>query len=114
MDPAAGRTPRITLVRTAQIAFHRRSMTPTRAVRSTPTWLKWAGAAAASLVLAACGKSEAPGAATAASAASTASAAPAKVYVVGTDAAYAPFESQNEKAEIVGFDIDLEIGRAHV
>jgi polar amino acid transport system substrate-binding protein len=33
--------------------------------------------------------------------------APAKVYVVGTDAAYAPFESQNEKSEIVGFDIDL-------
>ena len=33
--------------------------------------------------------------------------AAAKVYVVGTDAAYAPFESQNEKGEIVGFDIDL-------
>jgi len=33
--------------------------------------------------------------------------APAKVYAVGTDAAYAPFESQNEKGEIVGFDIDL-------
>jgi polar amino acid transport system substrate-binding protein len=32
---------------------------------------------------------------------------PAKVYAVGTDAAYAPFESQNEKGEIVGFDIDL-------
>jgi len=30
-----------------------------------------------------------------------------KVLVVGTDAAYAPFESQNEKGEIVGFDIDL-------
>jgi len=29
------------------------------------------------------------------------------VYVVGTDAAYAPFESQNEKGEIVGFDIDV-------
>ncbi|MDZ7651984.1 MAG: transporter substrate-binding domain-containing protein [Burkholderiaceae bacterium] len=27
--------------------------------------------------------------------------------MVGTDAAYAPFESQNEKGEIVGFDIDL-------
>jgi polar amino acid transport system substrate-binding protein len=26
---------------------------------------------------------------------------------VGTDAAYAPFESQNEKAEIVGFDIEV-------
>jgi polar amino acid transport system substrate-binding protein len=33
--------------------------------------------------------------------------APAKVYVVGTDAAYAPFESQNEKGEIVGFDIEV-------
>jgi polar amino acid transport system substrate-binding protein len=33
--------------------------------------------------------------------------APAKVYVVGTDAAYAPFESQNEKGEIVGFDVDV-------
>jgi polar amino acid transport system substrate-binding protein len=29
------------------------------------------------------------------------------VYSVGTDAAYAPFESQNEKGEIVGFDIDI-------
>jgi polar amino acid transport system substrate-binding protein len=27
--------------------------------------------------------------------------------VVGTDAAYAPFESQNEKGEIVGFDIEV-------
>ena len=26
---------------------------------------------------------------------------------MGTDAAYAPFESQNEKGEIVGFDIDI-------
>ncbi|WP_410500207.1 basic amino acid ABC transporter substrate-binding protein [Chitinibacter sp. S2-10] len=31
----------------------------------------------------------------------------AKTYQVGTDAAYAPFESQNEKKEIVGFDIDI-------
>ncbi len=50
----------------------------------------------------ACGKQEpapavAPGA----------SAAAARVLVVGTDAAYAPFESQNEKGEIVGFDIDI-------
>jgi polar amino acid transport system substrate-binding protein len=30
-----------------------------------------------------------------------------KTYVVGTDAAYAPFESQNEKGEIVGFTIDV-------
>ena len=33
--------------------------------------------------------------------------APARVVVVGTDAAYAPFESQNEKGEIVGFDIEV-------
>ncbi|BCJ87885.1 basic amino acid ABC transporter substrate-binding protein [Effusibacillus dendaii] len=35
------------------------------------------------------------------------SAPQAKEYVVGTDAAYAPFESETEKKEIVGFDIDL-------
>lgn len=33
--------------------------------------------------------------------------APARVLVVATDAAYAPFQSQNERGEIVGFDIDL-------
>ena len=74
MDRAAPRTPRITLVRTA---FKARSMTPTRAIRSTPTWLQWAGAAATSLLLAACGKTEAPSAPTAASAASVAAPAPA-------------------------------------
>ncbi|WP_028449625.1 basic amino acid ABC transporter substrate-binding protein [Chitinibacter tainanensis] len=35
------------------------------------------------------------------------SAQAAKTYQVGTDAAYAPFESQNEKKEIVGFDIEV-------
>lgn len=35
------------------------------------------------------------------------SAQAAKVYQVGTDAAYAPFESVNEKKEVVGFDIDV-------
>ncbi|MBS1157045.1 MAG: basic amino acid transporter substrate-binding protein [Proteobacteria bacterium] len=35
------------------------------------------------------------------------SAQAAKVYQVATDAAYAPFESQNEKKEIVGFDMDV-------
>ena len=50
--------------------------------------------------LAACGKQE--------SAAPAGASAPAvRVYTVGTDAAYAPFESQNEKGEIVGFDIDV-------
>jgi polar amino acid transport system substrate-binding protein len=52
-------------------------------------------------VLAACGKQESSAPAAGASAAAT------RVYSVGTDAAYAPFESQNEKGEIVGFDIDI-------
>jgi polar amino acid transport system substrate-binding protein len=50
----------------------------------------------AGVVLSACGKPDVPAASSA-----------ARVYVVGTDAAYAPFESQNEKGEIVGFDIDI-------
>ena len=74
---------------------------------STRRFLQCAGLAAAGLLLAACGKKE-PEAVPAPAPAAVASApAPAKVYVVGTDAAYAPFESQNEKAEIVGFDIDV-------
>ena len=72
---------------------------------SSRRFLQIAGFAAASLLLAACGKKEAPPAP--APVASTAAPAPAKVYVVGTDAAYAPFESQNEKGEIVGFDIEV-------
>jgi polar amino acid transport system substrate-binding protein len=57
-------------------------------------------ACVAALALASCSKQEpAPGA--------SAPSAAAKVYVAGTDAAYAPFESQNEKGEIVGFDIDV-------
>ena len=57
----------------------------------------------------ACGKKEPPPATAPAPAAavSAPAPAPARVYVVGTDAAYAPFESQNEKGEIVGFDIDV-------
>jgi polar amino acid transport system substrate-binding protein len=72
---------------------------------TTRRFLKTSSLLITGLVLAACGKQEAP----AAPAASTAAAPPpaAKVYVVGTDAAYAPFESQNEKGEIVGFDIDV-------
>ena len=70
---------------------------------TTRRFLTMAGLAAASLVLAACGKKEPPPA----PAASAPASAPAKVYVVGTDAAYAPFESQNEKGEIVGFDIEV-------
>ncbi len=73
---------------------------------TTRRFLKTAGFVAAALVLAACGKKE-----EAAPAAAAASAPPppppAKVYVIGTDAAYAPFESQNEKGEIVGFSMDI-------
>jgi polar amino acid transport system substrate-binding protein len=66
-----------------------------------------AGLIAAGLLLAGC-KPQAPAPAPKADAAKAAPApAPAKVLVVGTDAAYAPFESQNEKGEIVGFDIDI-------
>jgi polar amino acid transport system substrate-binding protein len=62
--------------------------------------------AVAALVLVACGKQpEGAGAPTAAPSAPVATSA--RAYVVGTDAAYAPFESQNEKGEIVGFDIDV-------
>ncbi len=62
--------------------------------------------AVAALALVACSKQES------ASTASSAASAPttveiSRLYVVGTDAAYAPFESQNENGEIVGFDIDV-------
>lgn len=70
---------------------------------NTRTFLQSAGLVAVALLIAACSKKEAP----APVAAPAPAPAPAKVYVVGTDAAYAPFESQNEKGEIVGFDIDV-------
>ncbi|NML14675.1 basic amino acid ABC transporter substrate-binding protein [Azohydromonas caseinilytica] len=67
-----------------------------------------AGMLATAMLLGACGKQEtATSTAPAASGPAATASAPAKVYVVGTDAAYAPFESQNEKGEIVGFDIDV-------
>jgi polar amino acid transport system substrate-binding protein len=79
---------------------------------NTRRFLQTAAVLVAGFVLTACGKKEEPApVATPAPAASVAAAAPppppAKVYQVGTDAAYAPFESQNEKGEIVGFDIDV-------
>ena len=61
----------------------------------------------AGVFLTACNKTEPPKPTTAAAPAASAPAPAARVYVVGTDAAYAPFESQNEKGEIVGFDIDV-------
>jgi polar amino acid transport system substrate-binding protein len=76
---------------------------------STRRFLQAGAMLVAGLLLSACGKkAEAPAAASAPVAAASAPApAPAKVYVVGTDAAYAPFESENMQKEIVGFDIDV-------
>jgi polar amino acid transport system substrate-binding protein len=77
---------------------------------TTRQFLKTAGLFGAGLLLGACGRKEAPapGAAPTSEAAPGASApAAGRTLVVGTDAAYAPFESQNEKGEIVGFDIDI-------
>ena len=74
---------------------------------STRRFLHIAGLAAATLVFTACGKKQEPPPPAAAPVASAPAPAPAKVYVVGTDAAYAPFESQNDKGEIVGFDVEV-------
>ena len=73
---------------------------------TTRRFLHVAGLAAATLIFTACGKKEEPPPAPA-PVASAPAPAPAKVYAVGTDAAYAPFESQNDKGEIVGFDIEV-------
>lgn len=78
---------------------------------NTRKFLKTAGLLCAGVLLAACSKqgseTAAPASAPAVASAPAPTPAPAKVLVVGTDAAYAPFESQNEKGEIVGFDIDV-------
>ena len=77
---------------------------------TTRRFLQTASLLAAGLVLAACGKQAEPSAPITAAVPAPATPAPAPaapVYTVGTDAAYAPFESQNEKAEIVGFDIEV-------
>jgi polar amino acid transport system substrate-binding protein len=69
-------------------------------------FLKAGCAGLTALVLVACSKpQENPPTTAAASAPALASGG--RTLVVGTDAAYAPFESQNEKGEIVGFDIDV-------
>lgn len=67
-------------------------------------------AASAGLLLAACSKPAPEAAAPAPAPAPVAAPAPApapKALTVGTDPTYAPFEFQNEKGEIVGFDIDV-------
>ena len=60
-------------------------------------------------VLAGCGKSDGSGSAKlGANAASESSSAPtSKVYAIATDASYAPFESQDDKGDFVGFEIEL-------
>jgi polar amino acid transport system substrate-binding protein len=74
-------------------------------LRTRRLLLQTAALFGAGLLAAACGKKEDPPVPAPAPLASAP--APAKVVMVGTDAAYAPFESQNEKGEIVGFDIDI-------
>ncbi len=76
---------------------------------STRRFLQMAGLFLAGFLLSGCSRQESQQTATtpASAPASAAAPTPVKVVVVGTDAAYAPFESQNEKGEIVGFDIDL-------
>jgi polar amino acid transport system substrate-binding protein len=65
-------------------------------------------ALSAGLFLSACQKPEPVAAVPAAPASATSAPAPAvKALVVGTDPTYAPFEFQNEKGEIVGFDIEV-------
>ncbi|WP_418320635.1 basic amino acid ABC transporter substrate-binding protein [Piscinibacter sakaiensis] len=81
-------------------------------VLTTRRFLQTAAVLVAGMLLGACGKKDAPPSeSTAPAAATTATTAPpaepARVLVVGTDAAYAPFESQNQSGEIVGFDIDI-------
>lgn len=77
---------------------------------STRRFLQASALLITGVLLSACGKkaeTPAPAASAPTAAASAPAPAPAKVYVVGTDAAYAPFESENPQKEIVGFDIDV-------
>ncbi|MBL0730948.1 basic amino acid ABC transporter substrate-binding protein [Piscinibacter sp. HJYY11] len=77
---------------------------------STRRFLQASALLITGFLLSACGKkaeTPAPAASAPVAAASAPAPAPAKVYVVGTDAAYAPFESENPQKEIVGFDIDV-------
>lgn len=70
---------------------------------STRRFLQVAGAIAAAAVLVACSKKEE-------AVAPVAAPTPApvvKVYNVGTDAAYAPFELMSDKGEIEGFTVDM-------
>lgn len=77
------------------------------AQQDTRRFLKAASALVAGIVLAACGKQEPPPPPPTPVASAPAPAPELKTYTVGTDAAYAPFEFQNDKGEIVGFSADL-------
>lgn len=69
-----------------------------------------AGLMLTTFALIGCGQKAEQAAPASASSAPATAAAPAgngKEYVVGTDATYAPFEFQNDKKEIVGFDVDV-------
>jgi polar amino acid transport system substrate-binding protein len=65
--------------------------------------LQVAGLLTLGLLLSACSRTDEPSA----PAPAAASAPQARSYAVGTDASYAPFESQSDSGEIVGFDIEL-------
>jgi polar amino acid transport system substrate-binding protein len=74
----------------------------------TPQRRALLAAAFSTLALVACGKQEAPPAPVATPAPAAAPApAPAKVYIVGTDAAYAPFEKVSASNEVEGLTVDL-------
>ncbi len=75
----------------------------------TPQRRALLAAALSTLALVACGKKEAPPApaATPAPAAAAPAPAPMKVYTVGTDAAYAPFEKMSASNEVEGLTVDL-------
>jgi polar amino acid transport system substrate-binding protein len=75
----------------------------------TPQRRALLAAALSAIALVACGKKETPPApaATPAPAAAAPAPAPVKVYTVGTDAAYAPFEKMSASNEVEGLTVDL-------
>lgn len=82
------------------------------ALQRGAAWVLWGSLGAE---LAACDKKAAPAAGPAATQASgTVSPAGGKVYAIGTDASYVPFESQDEKGDFIGFDIELLQAAARV
>lgn len=70
---------------------------------------KWLAAAALSsaFILAACGGGAGEGSGAASASGGTATQTAGKTYVAATDASYAPFESMDDKGNVVGFDHDI-------